>query len=58
VIQFGDGSHNTAYEFDDDYVVGQLRKLGPRKPDSAVLMTGTGMPTIGAISQVRTKLNV
>ena len=58
VIQFGDGSHNAAYEFDDDYVAGQLLKLGPRKPDSAVLMTGTGMPTIGAISQVRAKFNV
>jgi len=58
VIQFGEGSHNAAYELDDDYVTENLLKLSPRKLGSAILMTGTGMPTIGAISRVRSHFSV
>ena len=58
IIQFGGGSHNAAYELDDDYVTEQLLKLSPRKQGSAILMTGTGMPTIGAISRLRKKFSV
>ena len=58
VIQFGDGSHNAAYELDDDFVGENLLKLTARKPGSAILMTGTGMPTVGAISRVRSRFDV
>jgi maleate isomerase len=58
VVQFGDGSHNAAYELDDEFVAANLRKLGKPKPDAAILMTGTGMPTIGAISEVRREFSV
>ncbi len=58
VIQFGEGSHNAAYELDDDYVTEKLLQLAPRASGSAVLMTGTGMPTIGAISRVQSKFSV
>ena len=58
VIQLGDGSTNAAYELDDDYVEEQLLKLPPRAKDSAVLMSGTGMPTLDAIRRVGDKLGV
>jgi len=58
VIQLGDGSMNAAYELDDDYVEQQLLKLEPRTKDSAVLMSGTGMPTLDAIGRVGNKLGV
>jgi maleate isomerase len=58
VIQLGDGSTNAAYELDDDYVEEQLLKLSPRAKDSAVLMSGTGMPTLDAIRRVGDKLGV
>lgn len=58
VIQFGEGADNIAYALDDDYVAGKLLEIGPRAPDSAILMTGTGMPTIGAISQVQHRFQV
>lgn len=58
VIQLGDGSTNAAYELDDDYVEQELLKLTPRAPGSAVLMSGTGMPTLGAIASVGDKLSV
>jgi len=58
VIQLGDGSTNAAYELDDDYVEQQLLKLEPRAKDSAVLMSGTGMPTLDAIGRVGNKLGV
>ena len=58
VIQLGDGSMNAAYELDDDYVEQQLLKLEPRAKDSAVLMSGTGMPTLDAIGRVGNKLGV
>jgi maleate isomerase len=58
VIQLGDGSKNAAYELDDDYVEQQLLKLEPRTKDSAVLMSGTGMPTLDAIGRVGNKLGV
>ncbi len=58
VVQFGEGDHNIAYLLDDDYVEAQLRKLPPGKPDSVVLMTGTGMPTIGAISRLQRQSSV
>lgn len=53
VVQFGEGADNIAYLLDDDYVEAELKKLPPGKPDSAVLMTGTGMPTIGAIARLQ-----
>jgi len=49
---------NAAYELDDDYVEQQLLKLEPRTKDSAVLMSGTGMPTLDAIGRVGNKLGV
>jgi maleate isomerase len=58
VIQLGDGSTNAAYELDDDYVEQQLLKLTPRAQDSAVLLSGTGMPTLDAIGRVGSKLGV
>jgi len=58
VIQLGDGSTNAAYELDDDYVEQQLLKLTPRAKNSAVLMSGTGMPTLDAIGRVGDKLGV
>jgi maleate isomerase len=58
VIQLGDGSTNAAYELDDDYVEEQLLKLPPRAPGSAVLMSGTGMPTLDAIGRVGDRLSV
>jgi maleate isomerase len=58
VVQLGDGSTNAAYELDDDYVEEQLLKLPPRAPGSAVLMSGTGMPTLDAIRRVGDKLGV
>jgi len=58
VVQFGDGLDNRAYEFDDDFVEQELRKLPPRPAGSAVLMTGTGMPTIGAIGRLGSHLGV
>jgi maleate isomerase len=58
VVQFGDGAHNAAYEIDDAYVAEHLLKLAQPAPDAAILMTGTGMPTIGAISQVRSRFTV
>src|SRR4051812_12250946 len=53
VIQLGEGVDNIAFELDDDYVADFLEKLSQPKPDAAVLMTGTGMPTIGAIEKTR-----
>ena len=58
VVQLGDGSTNAAYELDDDFVEQQLLKLPPRAPGSAVLMSGTGMPTLDAIRRVGDKLGV
>jgi maleate isomerase len=58
VIQFGDGSTNAAYELDDDFVANVLLKLPRRHAGSAVLMSGTGMPTIGAIQRIGDTLGV
>jgi maleate isomerase len=52
VVQFEDGADNVAYELDDDYVERELLKLAPPPAGSAILMTGTGMPTLGAIRRV------
>jgi maleate isomerase len=58
VIQLGEGLDNIAFELDDDYVADFLEKLPQPKPDAAILMTGTGMPTIGAIAKTRHRFQV
>jgi len=58
VVQFGEGDHNAAYELDDDYVAQQLETLPEPARDAAILMTGTGMPTIGAIARMRSRFRV
>ncbi len=58
VIQLGIGADNIAFDLDDDDVVAEMEKVGPRAAGSAILMTGTGMPTIGAISKVQNRFNV
>lgn len=58
VIQLGEGVDNIAFELDDDYVAEFLEKLPQPQPDAAILMTGTGMPTIGAIARTGHRFKV
>lgn len=57
-VQFGDGSDNIAYELDDDYVAENLLKIEAGPGKSAILMTGAGMPTVGAIARVADRFEV
>lgn len=59
VVQLGDGKDNIAYLLDDDDVVRELDKITSSPPaDSCFLLSGTGMPTIGAIAQHRSRFSV
>ena len=58
VVQLGEGVDNIAFDLDDDDVAEALHGLPDPAPDSAILMTGTGMPTIGAISRMRHRFQV
>jgi maleate isomerase len=57
-VQFGDGTDNIAYELDDDYVVDNLMDMRRPPAGSAILLTGTGMPTVRAIGRVADKFDV
>jgi len=58
VIQLGDGTDNIAFDLDDDDVAKYLETMPQPKDDAAILMTGTGMPTIGAIARMRHRFKV
>jgi maleate isomerase len=59
VVQLGEGKDNIAYLLDDDDVMRELDKITSSPPaDSCFLLSGTGMPTIGAIAQRRSRFRV